>query len=119
MAWQVEMVVLLIVIVLAVAAPLAFVLAASWPLVAAAWLILIGLMFAAGWSLVTVKLLMLLYFLAAGREEMEGIPAGLQREHGIRSICGDTARMARKLDPPRTHRHAAGQRVRVVAALGG
>ena len=29
-----------------------------------AWLILIGLMFAAGWSLVTAKLLMLLLFLA-------------------------------------------------------
>jgi multicomponent Na+:H+ antiporter subunit G len=30
-----------------------------------AWLILIGLMFTAGWSLVTVKLFMLLFFLAA------------------------------------------------------
>jgi multicomponent Na+:H+ antiporter subunit G len=30
-----------------------------------AWLILIGLMFSAGWTLVTVKLVMLLYFLAA------------------------------------------------------
>ena len=30
-----------------------------------AWFILIGLMFAAGWTLVTVKLLMLLFFLAA------------------------------------------------------
>jgi multicomponent Na+:H+ antiporter subunit G len=30
-----------------------------------AWLILIGLMFSAGFSLVTVKLLMLLFFLAA------------------------------------------------------
>jgi len=30
-----------------------------------AWLILIGLMFTAGWSLITVKLLMLLFFLAA------------------------------------------------------
>jgi multicomponent Na+:H+ antiporter subunit G len=30
-----------------------------------AWLILIGLMFSAGWSLITVKLFMLLFFLAA------------------------------------------------------
>jgi multicomponent Na+:H+ antiporter subunit G len=30
-----------------------------------AWLIVIGLIFAAGWTLVTVKLLMLLFFLAA------------------------------------------------------
>jgi multicomponent Na+:H+ antiporter subunit G len=30
-----------------------------------AWLILIGMMFSAGWTLVTVKLLMLLFFLAA------------------------------------------------------
>ena len=29
-----------------------------------AWLILIGLMFTAGWTLITVKLLMLLFFLA-------------------------------------------------------
>ena len=29
------------------------------------WLILIGLMFSAGWSLITVKLFMLLFFLAA------------------------------------------------------
>ncbi len=29
-----------------------------------AWLVLIGLMFTAGWSLVTVKLVMLLFFLA-------------------------------------------------------
>jgi multicomponent Na+:H+ antiporter subunit G len=30
-----------------------------------AWLILIGLMFSAGWTLITVKLMMLLFFLAA------------------------------------------------------
>ena len=30
-----------------------------------AWLILIGLMFSAGWTLITAKLLMLLFFLAA------------------------------------------------------
>ena len=30
-----------------------------------AWLILIGLMFSAGWTLVTMKLFMLLFFLAA------------------------------------------------------
>lgn len=30
-----------------------------------AWLILIGLMFTAGWTLITVKLFMLLFFLAA------------------------------------------------------
>ena len=30
-----------------------------------AWLILIGLMFSAGWALITVKLFMLLFFLAA------------------------------------------------------
>jgi multicomponent Na+:H+ antiporter subunit G len=30
-----------------------------------AWLILIGLMFSAGWTLVTIKLFMLLFFLAA------------------------------------------------------
>ena len=30
-----------------------------------AWLILIGLMFSAGWSLITLKLFMLLFFLAA------------------------------------------------------
>ena len=30
-----------------------------------AWLILIGLMFSAGWTLITVKLFMLLFFLAA------------------------------------------------------
>ncbi len=29
-----------------------------------AWLILIGLMFSAGWTLITVKLIMLLFFLA-------------------------------------------------------
>ena len=30
-----------------------------------AWLILIGLMFSAGWTLITVKLMMLFFFLAA------------------------------------------------------
>jgi multicomponent Na+:H+ antiporter subunit G len=30
-----------------------------------AWLILIGLMFSAGWTLISVKLMMLLFFLAA------------------------------------------------------
>ena len=30
-----------------------------------AWLVLIGLMFSAGWTLITVKLFMLLFFLAA------------------------------------------------------